>query len=65
MRQGDVCSSSYRQEGSETETGHGRGSSPPARALADYHRSAFGALLVGFDRTVYGAARTSIGELLA
>jgi len=34
---------------------------PAAPARAPHDRSAFGALLVGFDRTVYGASGVSIG----
>src|SRR5439155_2104651 len=59
MRQGDVCSSSYGQEASETEDRRRR--ALPRRALAACHRSAIGALLGGSDRTVHGAEADCVG----
>jgi hypothetical protein len=53
---GDVCSPSTRQEVSEIGTENGRRRAPSAWTRAACYSRAFGALLDGAARTVYGAA---------
>src|SRR5437879_2996093 len=59
-RHEDVCSSSHRQEASETA--HECRRAPPARTRAACHRSAISALLGGSDRAVYDAEADCVGQ---